>query len=207
MPEGIVIRLVMIAVAVIALTLLTMYYVNNPASPPDHSKAEPFESKNATVPTEKGTIHPTPQETAKTKSAPDANLVMPSDSGMHTSYTELKVNDFNNANGRIDDNKMNDRKFAPVGGYPKKTPTIEDLLPLDMANSKWAQVNPQNDPQGVKGKNFLIPSEQLIGINTQGSSLKNPNMQLRSEPPNPRDIVGPWNQSSFEPDLLRRPLE
>jgi hypothetical protein len=117
---------------------------------------------------------------------------------LHTDYTELQATEFkttpkNNAVGQ-----------QP---FPKKTPTIEDLLPLDMANTKWAQVNPQNDPQNVRGKNFLIPSEQFIGINTQGSSLKNPNMQLRSEPPNPRETVGPWNQSSYEPDLLRKPLE
>jgi hypothetical protein len=204
MPEGIAIRLVMIAVAVIALTLLTMHYFNNPATPTVPPQAEPFQTAHATVPSEKGSSssRPIPQETSKVTTVSDANLVMPSDSGMHTSYTELKPNEFNSSN-----RYTGDKRHGSDGVYPKKTPTIEDLLPLDMADSKWAQVNPQNDPQGIKGKNFLIPSEQLIGINTQGSSLKNPNMQLRSEPPNPRDVVGPWNQSSFEPDLLRKPLE
>jgi hypothetical protein len=37
--------------------------------------------------------------------------------------------------------------------------------------------------------------------------MKNPNLQLRSEPPNPQLNIGPWNNSTFAPDLMRTPLE
>jgi hypothetical protein len=37
--------------------------------------------------------------------------------------------------------------------------------------------------------------------------LRNPNLQLRSEPPNPQLKVSPWNQTTIESDLNRRPLE
>ena len=47
----------------------------------------------------------------------------------------------------------------------------------------------------------------LIGVNTIGQSLRNANYQLRSEPPNPQMKVGPWMQSTVEPDLMRRSLE
>jgi len=32
-------------------------------------------------------------------------------------------------------------------------------------------------------------------------------MQIRSEPPNPQKKVGPWMQSTIEPDLGRKALE
>jgi len=37
--------------------------------------------------------------------------------------------------------------------------------------------------------------------------LRNANLQIRSEPPNPQLSVGPWNQSTITPDFLRPPLE
>jgi hypothetical protein len=61
-------------------------------------------------------------------------------------------------------------------------------------------------PKALQGQNFLDVSQQ-IGVDTQGSSLKNANRQLRSDPPNPRTNVGPWANSSIDTDLLRRPLE
>lgn len=78
-----------------------------------------------------------------------------------------------------------------------------DLLPSD-ANSTWAAMNPIGE---MKNINLLNP-QQVVGINTQGSSLRNANLQLRSEPPNPRTNTNcPWNISTIENDKLRKPLE
>jgi hypothetical protein len=78
-----------------------------------------------------------------------------------------------------------------------------DLLPKD-SNSDWASVNPaSNDLQGIN----LLTAGQLIGINTVGSTLRNPNLQVRSEPVIPKVDLGPWNQSTIEPDQYQRPLE
>ena len=78
-----------------------------------------------------------------------------------------------------------------------------DLLPSD-ANSSWASLNPVGD---LKNVNLLNPT-QVVGVNTQGSSLRNANLQLRSEPPNPRMNTNcPWNVSTIEEDKLRKPLE
>ena len=78
-----------------------------------------------------------------------------------------------------------------------------DLLPRD-ANNWGATAIPTGD---LKGINLLNPS-QIAGINTQGSSLRNANLQLRSEPPNPRTNTNcPWNISTIESDVLRKPLE
>lgn len=61
-------------------------------------------------------------------------------------------------------------------------------------------------PKALQGQNFLEVSKQ-IGVDTQGSSMRNANYQLRADPPNPRSNVGPWSNSTIEADLLRRPLE
>ena len=82
--------------------------------------------------------------------------------------------------------------------------TADELLPQnDMAN--WADIYPSGVGQ-LQNKNFLHAGHH-VGINTVGQSLKNANYQLRSEPANPQVQVSPWMQSSFGPDLLRRPLE
>jgi len=92
----------------------------------------------------------------------------------------------------------------PQGCYPREHLNPMDLLPND-PNSQWAQVNPQGAGD-IQGKNFLSAGA-LIGINTIGQSLRNANLQLRAEPPCPQTVVGPWNQSTIEPDLQRRSLE
>jgi hypothetical protein len=79
-----------------------------------------------------------------------------------------------------------------------------ELLPKD-ANSQWASLNPN-------GKGFLSNINLLnagfnIGIDSIGSSLRNANLQIRSEPANPQMNVGPWNQSTITPDFMRPPLE
>ncbi len=81
----------------------------------------------------------------------------------------------------------------------------EDLLPKDAANLKWAQVNPAGQGD-LKDQNFLTAGYHM-GINTQGQSMRNPNMQLRSEIPNPKADVSPWNQSTIEFDNSRRHFE
>lgn len=88
--------------------------------------------------------------------------------------------------------------------YPKDTLKSSDLLPSDV-NSVWAQVNPMG--QGALGDENLINSGYHIGINTVGQTLRNANYQLRSEPLNPQTPVSPWNQTTIEPDINRRPME
>jgi hypothetical protein len=97
-------------------------------------------------------------------------------------------------------------KKLPSDCFPKDRMTVDDLLPKDAANSKWAQVNPAGQGD-VKDQNFLTAG-YMFGINTVGSSLKNANLQLRSEPVIPKVSVGPFLNSSYEAsDALRRPLE
>ncbi len=88
--------------------------------------------------------------------------------------------------------------------FPKEMLSPEELKPQDNS-SLWAQVNPAGEGS-LKGRSFLQAGHN-IGINTVGQTLRNANLQLRSEPPNPQVLVSPWNQTTIEPDVNRRPLE
>lgn len=80
----------------------------------------------------------------------------------------------------------------------------DELLPKD-ENSQWAQLNPRGN--GELNNVNLLQAGYMYGINTVGSSLRNANLQLRSEPPNPQVQVSPWLNTTIEPDLMRTPLE
>jgi hypothetical protein len=103
-------------------------------------------------------------------------------------------------------------KYGSAGGaktntYGMQGSKLDDpsmLLPND-TNSQWASLNPQGD--GMLKNVNLLQAGSLVGINTVGSSMRNANLQLRSEPPNPQGSVGPWNLSTIEPDIVRQPLE
>ena len=78
------------------------------------------------------------------------------------------------------------------------------LLPKD-ENSEWARLNPAG--KGELNDVNMLKAGHHIGIDTIGQSLRNANLQLRSEPANPQVNVGPWNQTTMTPDLMRVPLE
>lgn len=82
--------------------------------------------------------------------------------------------------------------------------TPDDLLPKD-ESSAWAKLHPTGSGS-LKAKNFL-QAGQHVGIDTVGQTLRNANLQLRSEPPNPRLMVSPWLNSTIEADTNRRPFE
>ena len=95
-------------------------------------------------------------------------------------------------------------RTSTYGAQGVKTEEPSVLLPND-SNSQWANMNPQGGGP-LTGIN-LLQAGALAGINTIGSTLRNANLQLRSEPPNPQVNVGPWNRSTIEPDFVQRPLE
>ena len=109
-----------------------------------------------------------------------------------------------------------DNTYAKVNGVKTSTHGLpascnneikvdsKELLPKDN-NSEWAKLNPTGNSD-LSDMNLLKPTEQ-IGINTVGQSLRNANQQLRSDPPVPQLNVGPWNNTTIEPDLMRVPLE
>jgi hypothetical protein len=106
-------------------------------------------------------------------------------------------------------------KFAAVNGMNASTQGLPpsctrqpvanpaELLPL--GNNAWGNLNPEGGGN-MSGVN-LLKAGYHAGVNTVGNTLRNANLQVRSEPPNPLKQVGPWNNTTIEPDLMRVPLE
>jgi len=124
----------------------------------------------------------------------------------------LQYSQVDSKNG-VSASSPNDSNFMPVSGVKTSAPASactsppmidpSELLPKDN-NSEWANVNPaSNDLKNIN----MLNADQMIGINTVGSSLRNANYQVRSEPANPRVNVGPWMTSTIDADTFRRPLE
>ncbi len=92
-------------------------------------------------------------------------------------------------------------------GYTQQnTASPSDLLPVDQ-NSQWSALNPVAMNQGSIAMPDLLQAGIHIGLDTIGQTLRNANQQLRSDPIIPKVSVGPWNQSTIEPDYGRTPLE
>lgn len=96
----------------------------------------------------------------------------------------------------------NVHNFANLDCYPKDQTQPKDLLPAD---GGFPESNPA--PQGQLMNRNLFESSHHAGLNTQSSTLKNANRQLRSDPAIPRRDVGPWHQSTYEADTNRRQFE
>lgn len=191
------VRFILIGIATIILIFLIMQFNNHKKSsiqskdvlkePPKlTAKAtENFEQMPTIEQPVKAEKHTTTTDTPKLSSA-----VQPSEPLSNEDY---KAIDFETSNN------------MPADCFPRDRLTTEDLLPKDAANSKWAQVNPAGQGD-VKDQNFLNAGFH-IGVNTIGQTLRNPNYQLRSDPPNPRLQVSPWNQTTIEYDSSRRHME
>ena len=91
-----------------------------------------------------------------------------------------------------------------TGYSDKDVANPSELLPKD-DNSQWSSLNPvsQSNPQMPD----LLQAGYHIGLDTIGQTMKNANLQLRSDPVIQKGDIGPWNQSTIEPDLMRVPLE
>ncbi len=105
------------------------------------------------------------------------------------------------------------KEVAPVEGAKdvascKRAPPLDpkDLLPKGDGGEvqKFSEEHP--DGEGIlKGVNYLEATFHA-GVNTVGQSLRNANLNLRAEPPNPRVLVSPWMNSTIDSDLARKPL-
>lgn len=85
-------------------------------------------------------------------------------------------------------------------------PQSVDFLPAPPpdagAGGDWGEFA----PKALQGAQF-VDATKFVGVNTIGSSLKNPNYNLRADPPIPKKDVGPWSNSTIDPDPWRKSLE
>lgn len=112
---------------------------------------------------------------------------------------ELGLNETNMSVGNL--------SRTPSTCYPQDSLKPEDLLPQEQSKSIKEFNTAQPVGEGILQGVNLLSAGSHIGINTIGQSLRNANLQLRSEPPNPQVNVSPWMNTTINPDLPRRPLE
>lgn len=62
------------------------------------------------------------------------------------------------------------------------------------------------DTAALANQDFLSATQQ-IGVDTVMSSLRNSSYDIRTNIPNPINVVSPWMNSTITPDLQRRPLD
>ena len=85
---------------------------------------------------------------------------------------------------------------------PVANPT--DLLPNDV-NNQWGDLNAMS--RNSMNTPDLLQAGYHIGLDTVGQTLRNANLQERSDPIIIKTAIGPWHQSTIEPDLGRTSME
>jgi hypothetical protein len=99
------------------------------------------------------------------------------------------------------ENAAENAEFSPsdfvsgkLAAYATKK-TDEGLLPVE--EKDWFE---DVTPTKIKNRH-LINIYRPVGVNTISTSLKNPSLDIRGAPANPKTVVSPFLNSSIEPDL------
>jgi hypothetical protein len=185
-----------VSIAVVVVALIALFYFVNQNNQQTQKKIEMMENYKRTS-KRQNNDNIMPEDPLAPRGS-SYNVTPSAPLGQNETYKAVgPAEDPNNAYG------LNGNQF-PNDCFPKDQLNPADLLPGD-ANSTWAQVAPNG--QGELGDQNFLSSGYHVGINTVGSSLRNANMQLRSDPPCPQVTVSPWLQSTIAPDLSRLPLE
>jgi hypothetical protein len=99
-----------------------------------------------------------------------------------------------------------DKPDASATTPDRSAPTNpQDLLPSS-TGANWGNLYPVQNDNGVYVPSMIDPSF-AIGINTISSTMKNPNLDLRSEIPIPKKQLSPWNNSSWQPNVEKIGLD
>ena len=107
----------------------------------------------------------------------------------------------------VESNNENVNAAVNVNNAPSNNNlNSSDLLPGAENANNALNKNAPFTPGSVLNSS-LLSAGHLIGVNTQGCSMRNANRGLRSEPPNPQTQVSPWLQTTICPDLYRKPLD
>ena len=80
-----------------------------------------------------------------------------------------------------------------------------DFLPKEI-NDQWFETDFSLAKYQLNDDKLINTDKYIIGVNTVGESLKNASYDIRGTIPNPKFIVSPWNNSTYEPDFNLKPL-
>ena len=109
-----------------------------------------------------------------------------------------------------DEDTMEEETVVEKKATEEKSNTVNsqkpcDLLPKPASGSNgWDILDTVGTSIGANPD--LLEAGYHAGIDTIGQSLRNANLQVRSDPPIPIVNTGPWNQSTIEPTNLQVPF-
>jgi hypothetical protein len=81
----------------------------------------------------------------------------------------------------------------------------KDFLP-NQINDEWFETDFSLAKYQLNDDKLINTERYIIGINTVGQSLKNASYDIRGTIPNPKFVVSPWGNSTYEPDFNLKPL-
>ena len=81
----------------------------------------------------------------------------------------------------------------------------KDFLPNEI-NDEWFETDFSLAKYQLNDDKLINTERYIIGINTVGQSLKNASYDIRGTIPNPKFVVSPWGNSTYEPDFNLKPL-
>jgi hypothetical protein len=90
---------------------------------------------------------------------------------------------------------------APYESESQETMTAAPLLPKETPVSE--DFSQFSTDAILSNQNYLDPRNMIGYPETVGGTLRNANLQIRSEPPNPRDPVSIFNLSTIVPEQMR----
>lgn len=150
-------------------------------------------------------------QVAVTQQVPSVSVVQPQmNAGVYTfqpnDESELSINGSN----------LNDAFALPIPNGTQ-TDTVDfkkqnvdnynarDFLPREV-NDEWFETDFSLAKYQLNDDKLINTERYIIGINTVGQSLKNASWDIRGTIPNPKVIVSPWGNSTYEPDFNLKPL-
>lgn len=100
-----------------------------------------------------------------------------------------------------------DRDNADVGEFSKQMATdldketfnVKDFLPQEI-HEEWFQTDLSNAKKELDQASLIDISKFCQGVDTVGQSLKNASHDIRGNVPNPKIVVSPFLNSSYQPD-------
>lgn len=102
---------------------------------------------------------------------------------------------------------MQGRSPASQQTYTESVLASSELLPKGEIGASWAAVNPVG-AEDFKGQNFLQAGYHTnTAIAGVAQTNRNASHDVRSEIPNPQGTVGPFLNSTIEPNPFKRGLE
>ena len=98
---------------------------------------------------------------------------------------------------------MQGRSPASQQTYSQTSLTSSELLPKGEIGASWAAVNPVGS-EDLKGQNFLQAGYHS-NINVVGiaQTNRNPSYDIRTETPNPQAKIGPFLNTTIDPDPFK----